>query len=35
MSRDEAILRNHLVPVLGDVPISSVTKLRVQQIINA
>jgi integrase len=35
MARDEAILRNHLVPVLGDVPISSVTKLRVQQLINA
>ena len=35
MSRDEAILRNHLVPVLGDVPISSVTKLQLQQMINA
>jgi integrase len=33
-ARDDAILRNHLRPVLGEVPIASVSKANVQQLVN-
>jgi integrase len=35
MQRDEAIIRNHLLPVLGSAAIGSVTRVRVQELVNS
>ena len=35
MQRDEAIVRNHLLPALGSASIGSITRIRIQDLVNA